>query len=59
MPRIAICAPSTPITRDDADRVAALAADYAGLELVFHPQCHAEEGHFAGPDALRLAALLE
>ena len=59
MTRIAICAPSTPVTRDDTDRVTALAAAYPGLELVFHPQCFAEEGHFAGPDALRLAALLE
>jgi muramoyltetrapeptide carboxypeptidase len=27
--------------------------------LVFHPQCYASEGHFAGPDALRAAAFLE
>ncbi len=59
MPRIAICAPSTPITRENADRVLALAGDYPGVELVFHPQCFAEEGHFAGPDSLRLATLLE
>ncbi|MBS1240476.1 MAG: ykfA [Proteobacteria bacterium] len=59
MPRIAICAPSTPIVRDDADRVTALAVRHGGSELVFHPQCFAEAGHFAGPDAVRLAALLE
>jgi muramoyltetrapeptide carboxypeptidase len=59
MPRIAICAPSTPFTREDAARVTALADEYPGLELEFHDQCFAEEGHFAGPDALRLAALLE
>lgn len=59
MTRIAICAPSTPITRDDANRVTALAAEFPGLELSFHEQCFAEDGHFAGPDALRLAALIE
>src|SRR5690242_16261946 len=59
MPRIAIRAPSTPFTREDAARVSALAREYPGLELEFHEQCFAEAGHFAGPDALRLAALLE
>lgn len=60
MPRIAICAPSTPLTREDASRVGALAlAEFPDAELHFHDQCFASEGHFAGPDALRLAALLE
>jgi muramoyltetrapeptide carboxypeptidase len=59
MPRIAICAPSTPFTREDAARVSALAEEYPGLELEFHEQCFAEAGHFAGPDALRLTALIE
>lgn len=60
MPRIAICAPSTPFTRADAARVAALAAaEFPQVDLSFHEQCFAEEGHFAGSDALRLAALLE
>jgi muramoyltetrapeptide carboxypeptidase len=60
MPRIAICAPSTPITREDAARVTALAAaEFPDVALHFHEQCFAAEGHFAGPDALRLAALLE
>jgi muramoyltetrapeptide carboxypeptidase len=59
MPRIAICAPSTPITRDVATRVVALAAaEFPQLELHFHEQCFVEEGHFAGSDAVRLAALL-
>ncbi len=57
--RIAICAPSTPITPDDADRVRALAREYPALQLDFHPQCFASEGHFAGSDALRLSAFLE
>lgn len=59
MSRIAICAPGTPITRDVADRVVAIAAEFPQLELHFHEQCFVEDGHFAGPDALRLAALLE
>jgi len=59
MPRIAICAPSTPITRGDADRVLALAAEFPGIELAIHSQSFAEQGHFAGPDEERLAALLE
>lgn len=56
---IAICAPSTPITRDVAERVSALATEFPGLALHFHEQCFAEDGHFAGPDDVRLAALLE
>ncbi len=59
MPRIAICAPSTPITRDIAARVDAMAADYPSLSLHFHEQCFAQDGHFAGDDDLRLSALLE
>lgn len=60
MPSIAICAPSTPIAREDAARVAELAAaEFPDLNLHFHDQCFAAEGHFAGPDAVRLAALLE
>jgi len=60
MARVAICAPSTPFTRNDAERVSRLAAaEFPEHELVFHEQCFAIEGHFAGADALRLAALLE
>ena len=60
MARIAICAPSTPFTRPDAERVLALAsAEFPHHALHFHDQCFAEEGHFAGPDAMRLSALLE
>ncbi|NMN06654.1 MULTISPECIES: LD-carboxypeptidase [unclassified Novosphingobium] len=59
MLRVAVCAPSTPFDRDDAVRVAALAQDHPGVEIVFHDQCFAQEGHFAGPDALRLAAFVE
>ncbi|WP_309750622.1 LD-carboxypeptidase [Novosphingobium sp.] len=59
MTRIAICAPSRSITAEDAARVTALAADYPGLELEFHPQCFLEHGHFAGTDQQRLEALIE
>lgn len=60
MIRIAICAPATPITREDAARVCALAGrEFPALELHFHEQCFAVAGHFAGPDSLRLSALLE
>ena len=59
MPAIAICAPSRSLTADDAARVTALAADYPGLKLHFHDQCFLSQGHFAGSDAQRLAALLE
>ena len=57
---IAICAPATPISRDVAERVRAIAAaDYPEMALHFHEQCFVEDGHFAGPDAVRLAALLD
>jgi muramoyltetrapeptide carboxypeptidase len=58
--RIAICAPATPLRRTDAAAVTALAAaEFPQLELLFHEQCFAEDGHFAGADAVRLAAFLE
>lgn len=59
MTRIAICAPSRPITPDDAARAAALAANFPDLDLQFHPQCFLEHGHFAGTDRQRLDALVE
>lgn len=59
MPRVAICAPSTPLAEEDAARLTALAAEFPDVVLTIHPQCFASEGHFAGSDAVRLAALLE
>lgn len=60
MIRVAVCAPSAPITRADADRVVALAAaEFPQVELVIHEQCFAVDGHFAGSDALRLEALVD
>lgn len=60
MTRIAVCAPSAPIAREDAARVKALAlAEFPDVELLIHEQCFASEGHFAGGDAVRLEALAE
>lgn len=58
--RIGICAPSTPFTREDAARVTALAStSHPTAELVFHDQCFAESGHFAGSDTERVAAFVD
>lgn len=58
--KIAIVAPARGITPEIADRAQALAATVApSAELVFHPQCFLSDGHFAGPDSVRAAALLE
>lgn len=58
--RIAICAPATPILREQAQAVTALAqAEFPQLELAFHDQCFVRDGHFAGPDAVRLAGFLD
>lgn len=60
MTRVAICAPSAVFTREDADRVRALAsAEFPDVALHFHPQCFESQGHFAGPDASRLDAFVE
>lgn len=52
--RIGICAPSTPISTEDAERVTELATiRHPDLSLVFSDQCFASAGHFAGDDELR------
>jgi muramoyltetrapeptide carboxypeptidase len=56
--RIGVVAPSCPLKLEAAERVQALAGQ-VGASLVIHPQCFMEDGHFAGPDAVRLAALRE
>jgi muramoyltetrapeptide carboxypeptidase len=57
--KIGICAPSTPTLRSDADRVTQLAAThFPEAQLIWHDQCFAEFGHFAGDDALRCAAFV-
>ena len=59
MIRVAICAPSTPLLPEDAARVLAVAEEFPGIDLQFHPQCFLSAGHFAGADAARLGALVE
>lgn len=57
--RIAVVAPSCRLTEEAADAVQAIVAQRGDCELVIHPQCFLSEGHFAGPDQARLAALRE
>ncbi len=57
--RIAVVAPSCPLKRQAAEAVAAIVAGRGDCELIVHPQCFLVEGHFAGPDEARLAALRE
>ena len=57
--RIAVVAPSCPLKREAAERVEAIVAERGDCELIIHPQCFLSEGHFAGPDEVRLAALRE
>jgi len=57
--RIAVVAPSCPLKRESAEAVEALAAARGDCELVIHPQCFSSDGHFAGPDRERRAALRE
>lgn len=60
MTRIAICAPATPITRDHARALEQVVAQsFPDHSVTFHEQCFAVDGHFAGPDAMRLSALLD
>lgn len=57
--KIAVVAPSCTLNREAADRVARLAAARGACSRVFPPQCFLSEGHFAGDDGQRLAALRE
>src|SRR3954451_23302110 len=57
--RIAVVAPSCPLKREAAEAVQAIVAERGDCELAIHPQCFLSEGHFAGPDEARLAALRE
>ena len=57
--KIAVVAPSCTLKRDAADAVEAIVAQRGDCELAIHPQCFLSEGHFAGPDEARLAALRE
>ena len=57
--KIAVVAPSCTLKEEAAELVTALAASRAGCELAIHPQCFLSDGHFAGSDEQRLAALRE
>ena len=57
--KIAIVAPSCSLNRDAASQVQAIATARGDCELMIHPQCFLPDGHFAGPDVARLAALRE
>lgn len=57
--KIAIVAPSCSLNREAAERVTGIAAARGDCALAIHPQCFLTEGHFAGPDEARLAALRE
>lgn len=57
--RIAVVAPSCTLNREAAKRAQAIAAGRGDCELSIHPQCFLSDGHFAGPDEARLAALRE
>jgi len=57
--KIAIVAPSCPLKPEAAEAVTAIAAARGDCELAIHPQCFLVEGHFAGADDVRLAALRE
>jgi len=57
--RTAVVAPSCPLKPEAAERLQAIVANRGDCELLIHPQCFLTDGHFAGPDEARLAALRE
>lgn len=58
--RIGVLAASSVANPDAIAPVSAFAAiTYPEVDLVFHPQCYAKDGHFAGSDAVRAAAFLD
>jgi muramoyltetrapeptide carboxypeptidase len=57
--RIAVVAPSCSLKPEAAELIRALVDERGDCELVIHPQCFMVDGHFAGPDQARLAALRE
>src|SRR5438270_11339803 len=57
--RIAVVAPSCTLKREAAEAVEAIVGGRGDCELMVHPQCFLSDGHFAGPDEARLAALRE
>lgn len=57
--RIAVVAPSCQLKREAAEAASRIAAGRGGVELLIHPQCFLSDGHFAGHDEDRLAAIRE
>lgn len=59
--RIGVVAPACRVDPAVAERVREICARVYGgrVDLVFHPQCHLSEGHFAGSDQQRAAAFVE
>ena len=60
--RIGIVAPSCQLDESIPARLSELADAHLGgdaPELVFHDQCFLSQGHFAGPDVARIAALVD
>lgn len=60
--RIGVVAPASRMSPEVAERVPALAARLypdRTPEIVFHPQCFASHGHFAGDDETRARAFLD
>jgi muramoyltetrapeptide carboxypeptidase len=57
--KIAVVAPSCTLSREAASRVESMVRERGDCELCVHPQCFLAEGHFAGDDRQRLAALRE
>ncbi len=60
--RIGVVAPASRMSVDVADKVPALARSIypdRTPEIVFHPQCFASHGHFAGDDETRAQAFLD
>ena len=58
--RIGVVAPARGVDEALAARARGLAAvAMPAVDLVFHPQCYLSDGHFAGPDAARVAAFVE
>jgi muramoyltetrapeptide carboxypeptidase len=57
--KIAVVAPSNQLSHEAAQKVESIALARGDCELFIHPQCFLSDGHFAGSDAERLAALRE
>ena len=57
--RIAVVAPSCTLDREAGRRLEALVGERGDCELTIHSQCFLSDGHFAGSDSERLAALRE